>query len=79
MLYACQDYDFDSAGRTSIRFPNSLASRGSLLIARLLHVGAFAALVALYWITHLGIFALIGVVATAALLLSAPASQVRTI
>jgi 4-hydroxybenzoate polyprenyltransferase len=67
VLYACQDYDFDvQAGLRSI--PRQFGIARALLIARGLHIGAFAALVALYWITHLGIFALIGVVATAALL-----------
>jgi 4-hydroxybenzoate polyprenyltransferase len=67
VLYACQDYDFDvAAGLHSI--PRRFGVARALLIARLLHLGAFAALVALYWITHLGVFALLGVVATAALL-----------
>jgi 4-hydroxybenzoate polyprenyltransferase len=67
VLYACQDYDFDvEAGLHSI--PKQFGIARALIIARLLHIGAFAALVALYWITHLGAFALIGVVATAALL-----------
>jgi 4-hydroxybenzoate polyprenyltransferase len=67
VLYACQDYEFDmQAGLHSI--PKKFGIARALFIARGLHVGAFAALVALYWITHLGIFALIGVVATAALL-----------
>jgi 4-hydroxybenzoate polyprenyltransferase len=67
VLYACQDYDFDvQAGLHSI--PKQFGIARALVIARLLHIGAFVALVALYWITHLGIFALIGVVATAALL-----------
>jgi len=67
VLYACQDYDFDgAAGLHSI--PRQFGIARALLIARVLHVGAFAALVALYWITHLGIFALMGVVATAGLL-----------
>ena len=67
VLYACQDYDFDvAAGLHSI--PKQFGIARALRIARLLHAGAFAALVALYWITHLGVFALLGVVATAALL-----------
>ncbi len=67
VLYACQDYDFDvKAGLHSI--PKTFGIARALLIARGLHIGAFVALVALYWITQLGIFALIGVVATAALL-----------
>jgi 4-hydroxybenzoate polyprenyltransferase len=67
VLYACQDYDFDlQSGLHSI--PRQFGIARALLIARLLHIGAFAALVALYWITHLGVFALLGVVATAGLL-----------
>jgi 4-hydroxybenzoate polyprenyltransferase len=67
VLYACQDYDFDlKAGLHSI--PKHFGIARSLLIARIFHIAAFAALVALYWITHLGVFALAGVVATAALL-----------
>lgn len=67
VLYACQDYDFDvKAGLHSI--PRQFGISRSLWIARLFHLGAFVALVALYWITHLGVFALLGVVATAALL-----------
>jgi len=67
VLSACQDYDFDvAAGLHSI--PRQFGIARALLIARVLHIGAFAALVALYWITHLGIFALMGVVATAGLL-----------
>jgi len=68
VLYACQDYDFDlKAGLYSI--PKRFGIPRSLLIARLFHAGAFAALLALYWLTHLGVFALIGVVATAGLLI----------
>jgi 4-hydroxybenzoate polyprenyltransferase len=67
VLYACQDYEFDlQAGLHSI--PKRFGIGRSLLIARLFHVGAFAAILALYWITQLGIFALVGVVVTAALL-----------
>jgi 4-hydroxybenzoate polyprenyltransferase len=67
VLYACQDYDFDvKSGLHSI--PKRFGIAQSLVIARLFHVGAFAALLALYWTTHLGRFALIGVVATAILL-----------
>jgi len=67
VLYACQDYEFDvQAGLHSV--PKQFGIARALLIARGLHIAAFAALVALYWITHLGVFALIGVVATAALL-----------
>jgi 4-hydroxybenzoate polyprenyltransferase len=67
VLYACQDYEFDlHAGLHSI--PKRFGIGGSLLIARLFHVGAFAAILALYWVTQLGVFALAGVIVTAALL-----------
>lgn len=68
VLYACQDYDFDA--QTDLHsIPRHFGIPRALLIARLLHVGAFAALFALYWITGLGMFALVGVVATGMLLL----------
>jgi 4-hydroxybenzoate polyprenyltransferase len=68
VLYACQDYAFDvEAGLHSI--PKQFGIARALFIARLLHIAAFAALLALYWMTQLGIFALLGVVATAVLLI----------
>lgn len=68
ILYACQDYDFDR--RESLRsIPARFGIAHSLWIARGLHAGAFATLVALYWFAHLGPLALIGVVVTAALLI----------
>src|SRR6185436_18337417 len=67
VLYACQDYDFDvRAGLHSI--PRRFGIGGALWIARSFHAGAFAALIGLYWTTHLGVFALIGVITTAILL-----------
>lgn len=67
VLYACQDYDFDiEANLYSI--PKRFGIARSLRIARALHAGAFAALVAVYWITKLGPLALAGVFATGALL-----------
>jgi 4-hydroxybenzoate polyprenyltransferase len=67
VLYACQDYDFDRReGLYSI--PARFGIARSLWMARTLHAGAFAALVALYFITNLGILALVGLVATGALL-----------
>jgi 4-hydroxybenzoate polyprenyltransferase len=67
VLYACQDYDFDRrAGLRSI--PARLGVPRALLVSRLLHAGAFAALVGLYFVTGLGAAALAGVVLTGALL-----------
>jgi len=67
VLYACQDYDFDRReGLYSI--PARFGIANSLWISRLLHAGAFAALVALYFITNLGLLAAGGVIATGGLL-----------
>ncbi|HEV2882596.1 MAG TPA: UbiA-like polyprenyltransferase [Pyrinomonadaceae bacterium] len=67
VLYACQDYDFDRrAGLRSI--PARVGIPAALWISRLLHAGAFAALVALYLAAMPGALALAGVVATGALL-----------
>lgn len=67
VLYACQDYDFDlGAGLHSI--PARLGIERALWVSRLLHAAAFAALVALYLATNLGAIALLGVIATGALL-----------
>lgn len=67
VLYACQDYEFDrAAGLHSI--PEKLGIRRALWISRLFHADAFVTLVALYLVTHLGPLALVGVVATGALL-----------
>jgi 4-hydroxybenzoate polyprenyltransferase len=67
VLYASQDYDFDR--QTNLRsIPARFGIARSFWIARALHAGAFVALVALYWTTHLGALALVGVVVTGALL-----------
>src|SRR3989442_59011 len=68
VLYACQDYDFDRRERLS-SIPARFGIAHSLWISRALHAGAFAALVALYFLTNLGLLAVVGVVATGALLI----------
>ena len=68
VLYACQDYEFDRReGLYSI--PARFGIARSLWISRALHAGAFAALVALYFMANPGALALIGLVATGALLI----------
>ncbi len=68
VLYACQDTDFDrQAGLRSI--PARVGVGRALWVSRLLHAGAFAALVGLYYSTSLGALALVGVLATGALLI----------
>ena len=67
VLYACQDFDFDRReGLHSI--PARFGISQSLWISRSLHAGAFAALVALYFLTNLGPLAIVGVIVTGALL-----------
>jgi len=68
VLYACQDYDFDRReGLYSI--PARFGVARSLWISRALHASAFAALIALYFLTNLGTLAMLGVIATGALLI----------
>ena len=68
VLYACQDFDFDRReGLYSI--PARFGIARSLWISRALHAAAFVALVALYFLTNLGALAVIGVIATGALLI----------
>jgi len=68
VLYACQDYDFDRAvGLHSI--PARVGISNALWISRALHCAAFLSLVSLYFVSGLGALAIIGVAATAALLL----------
>src|SRR5437660_4042532 len=68
VLYACQDYDFDR--REGLRsIPARFGIAQSLWISRVLHTGAFGALIALYFLTNLGALAIIGIVATGALLI----------
>lgn len=67
VLYACQDFEFDRAsGLRSV--PARVGVARALWVSRLLHAGAFAALVGLYFLTHLGAAAVAGVAATGALL-----------
>lgn len=67
VLYACQDYEFDiEASLHSI--PRHFGIARSLWIARIFHLQAFIALLALYWSAKLGVFALVGVVVTGLLL-----------
>jgi len=68
VLYACQDYEFDRReGLHSI--PARFGISQALWISRGLHAGAFLALIWLYLVAGLGPLALIGVIATGALLL----------
>ena len=68
VIYACQDHEFDvKAGLNSI--PQKLGIANALWIARVLHVGMLAALLAVYGLTGLHWLGLLGVVTTAVLLI----------
>jgi len=67
IIYACQDYDFDvKAGLHSI--PQRFGIAAALWIARALHAAMFAALIAVYALTGLHWIGLVGIIATAVLL-----------
>lgn len=67
IIYACQDREFDvKAGLRSI--PQRFGVARALLTSRLLHTAMFAALVSVYFLTGLRWLGLIGIIATAALL-----------
>lgn len=68
IIYSCQDYDFDlREGLFSV--PRRLGIGGALWVARALHVGMIACLLALVAAFHLGALALAGVAAIVMLLL----------
>jgi 4-hydroxybenzoate polyprenyltransferase len=68
VIYACQDYDYDSAhGLHSI--PRYLGIKNALTIARLFHILMIGLLVALVVTFGLGKLAMVGVAAVAGLLL----------
>lgn len=68
VLYACQDLDFDRrAGLRSI--PARFGIKNALWIARLFHAQAFIVLVLLYFLSGLGLMALVGVAAVGAMLI----------
>ncbi|HEU0184980.1 MAG TPA: UbiA-like polyprenyltransferase [Blastocatellia bacterium] len=68
IIYACQDRDFDAqAGLHSI--PKRFGVAPALLISRGLHALMFVALVLVYFLTELHWIGLLGIIATAALLI----------
>ena len=68
VIYACQDYEFDSAEALH-SIPRALGIAGALRMARILHAAMVASLIALVYFLHLGGFALAGVAAVVALLI----------
>ena len=68
IIYACQDYEFDSAEALH-SIPRALGIAKALRVAQALHVVMVASLVALVYSLHLGGLALAGVAAVTALLI----------
>jgi 4-hydroxybenzoate polyprenyltransferase len=67
IIYACQDYAFDvQAGLFSI--PKRFGISGALWISRALHIGMLVCLIALVQAFALGIVAMLGIAAVAAML-----------
>jgi 4-hydroxybenzoate polyprenyltransferase len=67
VIYACQDYEFDSTeGLHSI--PRAVGIRGALRLAQVLHALMILCLLALVYTLHLGALALAGVAAVVGLL-----------
>jgi 4-hydroxybenzoate polyprenyltransferase len=67
IIYSCQDYEFDTR-ENLFSIPRVLGIRKSLVVARLLHMGMLACLLALVRALGLGILSLAGVAAVALLL-----------
>src|SRR5215469_5709876 len=68
IIYACQDYEFDSAEALH-SIPRALGIARALRVAQTLHVGMVASLGALVYSLHLGGLAWAGVAAVTALLI----------
>ncbi|HVV44706.1 MAG TPA: UbiA-like polyprenyltransferase [Bryobacteraceae bacterium] len=68
VIYSCQDYDFDRESEL-FSIPKVFGIARALMIARLLHVGMIACLLALVYQLHLGPLSLVGVAAVTALLI----------
>lgn len=68
VIYACQDYEFDSAEALH-SIPRALGIARALRVARALHAAMVVSLAALVYSLHLGGFALAGVAAVTALLI----------
>lgn len=68
IIYACQDHEYDvRAGLHSV--PQRFGIATALWISRALHAGMFAALVVIYFLTGLHWIGLLGIIATALLLI----------
>ncbi|HEU5022108.1 MAG TPA: UbiA-like polyprenyltransferase [Bryobacteraceae bacterium] len=68
VIYSCQDYDFDRESEL-FSIPKVFGIARALMIARLLHVGMIASLLALVYQLHLGPLSLAGIAAVTALLI----------
>jgi 4-hydroxybenzoate polyprenyltransferase len=68
IIYACQDYDFDSSQPDLHSLPKALGIAGALRVSRVLHVLAFGLFATMLLVPPLGWAYSAGLVAAAALL-----------
>jgi 4-hydroxybenzoate polyprenyltransferase len=68
VIYACQDFDFDS-GEALFSIPKRLGISGALVLARLLHAAMIASLCTLVYVFQLGPLSWAGVAAVIILLI----------
>jgi 4-hydroxybenzoate polyprenyltransferase len=68
IIYSCQDFEFDTV-EGLFSMPRIFGVAGALRIARVLHVGMIACLLALVFELHLGVLSFVGVLAVAGLLI----------
>jgi 4-hydroxybenzoate polyprenyltransferase len=68
VIYACQDYEFDSK-EDLFSIPKRMGIRNALLLARFLHLAMIGCLTALVLAFHLGALSWLGVAAVVILLI----------
>ncbi|MBX7221041.1 MAG: putative 4-hydroxybenzoate polyprenyltransferase [Blastocatellia bacterium] len=68
VMYACQDYEFDRDHPELHSIPKRLGVVGALRLARVLHALMFTVLVVFFYLANLHLLGLLGVIATAGLL-----------
>src|SRR3954452_8364530 len=67
IIYSCQDFEFDCESEL-FSIPRAVGIARALWVARLLHLLMIVSLIVLVWQLHLGMLAVIGIAAVAALL-----------
>jgi 4-hydroxybenzoate polyprenyltransferase len=68
LLYACQDAEFDAREPDLHSMPKQLGIAGAMTLARRSHAAAFALFLLFWWLSPLGLIALLGILAAGALM-----------